>query len=73
MPVDVAGTRGANVQVRPGDLVVADANGVVSIPRAVADDIVVAGEVYLTREATIRQRIDRGDPLKALVAEFGRL
>jgi 4-hydroxy-4-methyl-2-oxoglutarate aldolase len=73
VPVDIAGTRGAGVKVHPGDLVVADANGVVSIPRSLALDIVVAGEAYLVRETTIRQRIDRGDSLKALVAEFGRL
>lgn len=73
MAIDIAGTRGANVTVHPGDLVVADANGVVCVPRSVAEEIVRLGEAYLIREATIRQRIDRGDSLKALVAEFGRL
>lgn len=70
--VSVAGAL-QHVTVRPGDLIVADVNGVVALPNSLAEEIVAAGEKYLEREDVIRARIDAGDSLESLVAEFGRL
>jgi 4-hydroxy-4-methyl-2-oxoglutarate aldolase len=40
----------AGIDVTPGDLVIADANGVVAIPRALAPEIVATGEHIAARE-----------------------
>jgi len=72
-PVEVGGTSGGTVRVVPGDLVVADVDGVVVLPADVAAEVVAAAERYADREAVIRARIEAGESMAALVAEFGRL
>jgi regulator of RNase E activity RraA len=73
VPIKIAGSVGPEVTVEQGDLVVADASGVLSIPRALSSEIVGRGEAYLVRERTIRRQIDAGSSLADLVREFGRL
>ncbi len=50
----------AGVRVTPGDLVVADGDGVIVVPRALAADAVVAARARMQREDAVRQQIDAG-------------
>lgn len=55
-PVVCAGT-----QVNPGDVVVADDDGVVIVPRARADAVAKAGEDREKKEAASRARLEQGE------------
>lgn len=72
-PVTVRGTLGGTVVVHPGDLIVADVNGAVTIPAAAAEAVVAAGEAYVVRESEIRARIDALESLADLLTEYGRI
>lgn len=52
------------VLVIPGDIVVADADGVVVIPRHLADTVARAGEAQEQMEAWIRGRIEAGGQVR---------
>jgi 4-hydroxy-4-methyl-2-oxoglutarate aldolase len=56
VPVVVAG-----VSVHPGDVVVADEDGVVFVPRAIAGDVADAAEAREAKEAVMRERLARGE------------
>jgi regulator of RNase E activity RraA len=67
------------VMVVPGDIVVGDADGVVVIPRHLAEAVADKGEGKGAVEAWVRARIERGEPgaglyppTEAVVAEFHR-
>jgi len=51
----------AGVVVHPGDVVVADDDGVAIVPRADADKVVKAGEERERKEATSRARLAKGE------------
>lgn len=58
VPVTVAG-----VTVSPGDLVLADRNGVVFVPRDRADDVVTLAERITAREQTMAEAVRSGRPV----------
>jgi 4-hydroxy-4-methyl-2-oxoglutarate aldolase len=51
----------AGIQVTPGDVVVADDDGVVVVPRTDAEAVAKASEARETKEATSRARLQRGE------------
>jgi len=51
----------AGAQVHPGDVVVADDDGVVIVPRANAENVARAGEDREKKEAVSRARLERGE------------
>jgi 4-hydroxy-4-methyl-2-oxoglutarate aldolase len=51
----------AGVQVNPGDVVVADDDGVVMVRRADAETVVKAGEEREKKEASTRARLEKGE------------
>jgi 4-hydroxy-4-methyl-2-oxoglutarate aldolase len=51
----------AGVQVAPGDVVVADDDGVMVIPRAQAAKVAKAGEEREKKEAAVRERLLKGE------------
>lgn len=54
------------VRVEPGDIVVADVDGVVVVPEPVAEDVLVAAEEDRENEAALREALrDGADPLEA--------
>jgi regulator of RNase E activity RraA len=68
------------VMVCPNDIVVADPDGVVVIPRALAKEIAEKGKDKEAIELWVRSRIERGEPqaglyppTEAVIAEFHRL
>jgi regulator of RNase E activity RraA len=54
------------VAVVPGDLVVGDEDGVVVVPRALADQVAKDSQEQERFERFVRQRVDRGDPVTGL-------
>lgn len=53
----------AGVAVYPGDVVVADGNGVVVVPRHIADDLAIDAAAQEDREQFLHQMIEAGRPL----------
>jgi len=61
------------VSVAPGDLVLADDDGVIVIPRAVAERTIAAAEVKVGREREMDATLDEGMPLPDAFSTFGVL
>jgi 4-hydroxy-4-methyl-2-oxoglutarate aldolase len=59
----------AGVQVRPGDVVMADGSGVVVIPAADVGRVVQAAERIAGREATMAARLREGVPVSQVLGE----
>jgi 4-hydroxy-4-methyl-2-oxoglutarate aldolase len=68
VPVVVGGT-----VIEPGDIVVADENGVGVVPPSVAERVLADTRQLLDRENVIRDKITAGATLRELLAEFGAL
>lgn len=58
VPVSICG-----VQVRPGDLIVADDSGVVVVPQEKVEEVLEAAQEIAAAEARIEEEIRRGTPL----------
>lgn len=56
------------VTVTPGDLVIADASGVVFVPAARAADVLRAAEEIASREAAMAARIRAGEPVSQVLS-----
>lgn len=67
-PVECAG-----VLVHPGDLIFADYDGVVCIPKAVADDVISAALNKVARENSSRDELARGVLLRDVYRKYGVL
>lgn len=67
-PVTLPGAHGAPIDVHPGDLVVADADGLVIVPRAMAHDVAEATREVMRIERDIVRELDRGVPRLAAMA-----
>jgi len=67
----------AGAAIRPGDVIVADVDGVVVVPRAAAADVAKAGSDRFAKESKTRQRLKNGElgldfyGLRARLSELG--
>ena len=67
----------AGANIRPGDVIVADVDGVVVVPRAAAADVAKAGSDRFAKESKTRERLKNGElgldfyGLRAKLAELG--
>ncbi|ODU04519.1 MAG: hypothetical protein ABS81_09615 [Pseudonocardia sp. SCN 72-86] len=64
VPVDVGG-----VTVSPGDLVLADAGGVVVVPAARAEQVVATAELIAATEAAMAEAIEAGTPVSDVMGK----
>lgn len=62
IPVTIGG-----VHVDPGDLVVADASGVVFVPKARLDEVLSAAEAIVAREASLAEAVRSGKPVSEVM------
>ncbi|GIH66729.1 MULTISPECIES: RraA family protein [Microbispora] len=59
--------------IHPGDIVVADENGIAVVPAAEAADVLEGTRMAIGKEKLIREKINSGASLQELLAEFGHL
>jgi regulator of RNase E activity RraA len=59
--------------VTPGDVVLADEIGIVVVPLAQAQEVLVRAQAQAVQEEATRRRIREGKTVEELLAEFGRL
>lgn len=60
------------VPVRPGDIIVGDADGVVVVPQEIAADVLVEAEKTVADESEIRERVRGGDKVGELYLQYKR-
>ncbi|MEU6371591.1 4-carboxy-4-hydroxy-2-oxoadipate aldolase/oxaloacetate decarboxylase [Streptomyces sp. NPDC046909] len=63
VPVDIA-----DVPVYPGDLVIADASGVVFVPAAHAEEVLATAEAIVTKERAMVERVRAGHPMAEVMS-----
>jgi 4-hydroxy-4-methyl-2-oxoglutarate aldolase len=68
VPVEVAGVR-----IAPGDIVFGDADGVVTIPRAIERDVFAKAAEKLAGETRTEEALARGEKLADVFARYGIL
>jgi regulator of RNase E activity RraA len=56
-----------NVEVRPGDLVLADGTGVVFLEKARTEEILAAAEAVAARERAMADAVERGNPVSRVM------
>jgi regulator of RNase E activity RraA len=66
VPIEIAGVR-----VEPGDWIVGDDDGVVVVPRAVAEETLVEAERKAATESEIRAAVREGMPPLKAYERFG--
>jgi 4-hydroxy-4-methyl-2-oxoglutarate aldolase len=59
------------VEVRPGDLVLADHDGVVVIPSALGEEVVALAEEKLSGENLVREKLAEGMPVSEAFRTYG--
>ncbi|MDV5142780.1 RraA family protein [Streptomyces sp. SBC-4] len=59
--------------INPGDIVVADENGIAVVPQGEAETVLVHTRMNIDRERVIREKISSGLSVAELIAEFGHL
>jgi regulator of RNase E activity RraA len=72
-PVSMPGATKAEVTVVPGDFVLADEDGVIVIPAALAEGVLDRAEELGAREVEIRRELARGLSLAEALARFGHV
>jgi 4-hydroxy-4-methyl-2-oxoglutarate aldolase len=73
VPVPMPGATVAEVAVTPGDLVLADADGAIVVPAAVAEQVLERAEELGAREVQIRSELAGGLSLSEALAKFGHV
>lgn len=68
VPIVVGG-----VKVNPGDFIFGDCDGIVAIPKEIAEDVMTAATTIYNTEDEIRDRIRRGEKVADLFFEYGQL
>jgi len=72
-PVAMPGATSAEVTVNPGDLILADEDGVIAVPADVAVQVLERAEALGAREVEIRAQLERGLSLADALAKFGHV
>ncbi|MFC6879635.1 MULTISPECIES: RraA family protein [Actinomadura] len=59
--------------INPGDIIVADENGIAVVPPALAEETLGRARAQIDKERVIREKIASGASVSQLLAEFGHL
>ena len=73
VPVDLPGATVERVTVNPGDLVCADADGVIVIPAAICERVLAEAERLTATEIDIRKDLDAGATLEEVLKKYGHV
>jgi regulator of RNase E activity RraA len=60
------------VEVRPGDLVLGDIDGVVVVPRPIVEEVLVAAEACYRDERSMKEELRAGKTMEEVFAKYGR-
>jgi len=61
------------VVINPGDMIIADENGITTVPGDQLEEILKLGREQAEREESTRQQIAKGKTVDELLEEFGRI
>ncbi len=73
VPVSIRGATSQWVQVRPGDFVLGDEDGVLVIPHEVLDTVLLEAERLTEQERSIRVELQQGLSLADALAKYGHV
>ena len=73
VPVDMPGANSKRVRVKPGDFVLADADGVIVIPARVAEKALEQAERLTAKEVRIRRDLGSGASLEDVLKKYGHV
>jgi len=73
VPVPMPGATVQEVEVTPGDLILADSDGAIVVPAAVAEQVLELAEELQGREVQIRAELADGLSLSEALAKFGHV
>ena len=73
VPVTVPGATREHVEVKPGDFILADADGAIVIPAGVAPQVLTRAEELGDSEVQIREQLEAGLSLSEALAKFGHV
>jgi 4-hydroxy-4-methyl-2-oxoglutarate aldolase len=71
--VSLPGATASNVAVHPGDFILADADGAIVIPAAVAEEVLERAEAMGRHEQQVRAALAEGLPLVDALERFGHV
>ena len=71
-PIRVAGQAAESVEIRPDDFVIGDADGVITIPQAIAGDVITWAETVAAIEEQIAAKLRVGMTREAAFAAHPR-
>jgi 4-hydroxy-4-methyl-2-oxoglutarate aldolase len=71
VPVYLRGATSTEVAVGPGDLILADEDGVIVVPQALAEQVLVEAERLTQKEVQIRAELQKGLTLAQALDKFG--
>lgn len=72
VPLLMPGATAKRVEVRPGDFILGDADGVIVVPAEHIDAVVAEAERITARETRIREDIRQGAALDTILGRYGR-
>jgi len=73
VPAFLPGATATSVEVRPGDMILADDDGAIVVPRELAEQVLERAEELGSREVEIRRELGEGLSLSAALAKFGHV
>jgi regulator of RNase E activity RraA len=73
VPVTMPGATSEHVEVNPGDFILADDDGAIVIPAALASQVLARAEELGASEVQIREQLEAGLSLAEALAKFGHV
>jgi 4-hydroxy-4-methyl-2-oxoglutarate aldolase len=73
VPVELPGATVKRVAVRPGDFVLADADGAIVVPAGIAEEVLSRAEKLTATEKKIRRDLDAGATLEDVLKKYGHV
>ena len=73
IPVFLRGANGSVLEARPDDFILADADGVILIPHALVETVLIEAERLTASEVNIRAELMKGLTLAEALAKFGHV
>jgi 4-hydroxy-4-methyl-2-oxoglutarate aldolase len=73
VPVLLKGATSSFVQIQPGDFILGDEDGAISIPAEIVEDVLIEAEKLTEKEVAIRRELSQGLSLAEALKRFGHV